>query len=80
MLHIQMNAHMLVVMYYTGKCIECTQANVVQVHATVLNATRCVVSDGTDKDLGGLNVLLLFYCMVSTVILYICLAWSTLLT
>ena len=47
----------------------------VLVHATVLNATICVVSDGTDKDLGGLNLLLLFYCMVSTVILYVYLAW-----
>ena len=47
-------------MYYTHEDALSihTQANVVQVHATVLNATRCVVSDGTVKDLGGLNVLL----------------------
>ena len=64
-------------MYYTGKCIEYTHTGQCGTGScnTVLNATRCVVSNSTVKDLGGLNVLLQFYSTVSTVILYICLAW-----
>ena len=37
-------------MCYTGKCIESIQADVIQIHATALNATGHLVSNATDKD------------------------------
>ena len=46
------------VMHYMGKCIENTQANVVEVHATALNATPHLVSNASDEDFSGCNVLL----------------------
>ena len=48
-------------MRYMGKCIE-TQTNVVEVHATALNATQHLVSNVSDEDLCVEMSYHLFYC------------------